>query len=37
MCTFNEGLKMLKFPKNTNLILFFHILEEEIDVRGEYY
>jgi hypothetical protein len=37
MCTFNEGLKMLKFTKNTSPTLFFHILEEEIDVKEHYY
>ena len=37
MCTFNEGLKMLKYSQNTSPILFFHILEEEIDVASHYY
>jgi cytohesin/brefeldin A-inhibited guanine nucleotide-exchange protein len=37
MCTFNEGLKMLKFTKGTSCVLFFHILEEEIDVKEQYY
>lgn len=37
MCTFNEGLKMLKYSMNTSSVLFFHILEEEIDVNIEYY
>ena len=26
MCTFNEGLKMLKYVQNTSEVLFFHIL-----------
>ena len=33
MCTFNEGLKMLKYSQNTSNDLFFHILENEIDVK----
>ena len=33
MCTFHEGLKLLRFPKNTSPALFFKILEEEIDVK----
>jgi cytohesin/brefeldin A-inhibited guanine nucleotide-exchange protein len=37
MCTFNEGLKMLKFTKGTSCVLFFHILDEEIDVKEQYY
>jgi hypothetical protein len=37
MCTFHEGLKILRFPKNTSIVLFFHILENEIDVRDEYF
>lgn len=37
MCTFNEGLKMLKYSQNTSPVLFFHILEEEIDVKEDYY
>lgn len=37
MCTFNQGLKMLKYDQNTSQVLFFHILEQEIDVRSEYY
>jgi hypothetical protein len=28
---------MLKLPKDTSQILFFHILEEEIDVKEHYY
>jgi hypothetical protein len=28
---------MLKYSMNTSPILFFHILEEEIDVKNEYY
>ncbi len=37
MCTFNEGLKMLKVPQNTSPVLYFHILEKEIDVKENYY
>lgn len=37
MCTFHEGLKLLRFPKDTSSLLFFHILENEIDVREEYF
>lgn len=37
MCTFHEGLKLLRFPKNTSQVLFFEILNEEIDVKEEYY
>ena len=37
MCTFNEGLKMLKYVQNTSEVLFFHIIENQIDVQNEYY
>jgi hypothetical protein len=37
MCTFNEGLKTLKYLHNTSSTLFFKILEEDIDVRESYY
>jgi hypothetical protein len=37
MCTFHEGLKLLKFPKVTSPALFFHILENEIDVKEEHF
>jgi cytohesin/brefeldin A-inhibited guanine nucleotide-exchange protein len=26
MCTFNEGLKLLKYPRETSAVLFFYIL-----------
>ena len=37
MATFKEGLTLLKFPKNTSSVLFFEILENEIDVKQDYY
>ncbi len=37
MCTFHEGLKVLRFPKNTSSTLFFQILNNEIDVKQEYF
>ena len=37
MCTFHEGLKILRFPKETSAPLFFEILENEIEVKSEYY
>lgn len=37
MCTFNEGLKMLKVPQDTSPVLYFHILEKEIDVNETHY
>ncbi len=37
MCTFHEGIKVLRFPKNTSPTLFFQILNNEIDVKQEYF
>ena len=33
MCTFHEGLELLRFPKATSPSLFFEILENEVEVK----
>lgn len=35
MCTLHEGLKILRFPKNLSDVLFFQILNNEINVKQE--
>lgn len=35
MCTLHEGLKILRFPKNLSDVLFFQILNNDINVKQE--
>ncbi len=37
MCTFSEGLDLLKEPPEPSAALFFHILENEINVTADHY
>lgn len=37
MCTFHQGLELLKAPTETSSVLFFHILNHEIEVTEAHY